>query len=177
MGWIMLKKNASTNLAAVRDLAKFPELRFIDKYYMVPPIALALAVCLWGLILDFHFPQLNTSAFQMVVWGFFVSTVILFHSTFTINSLAHTIGTRRFETQDSSRNSLILALATMGEGWHNNHHRFPASERQGFYWWEIDITHYILRVLSWFRLVWDLRQPPAAIYAEAKALARRRANQ
>jgi stearoyl-CoA desaturase (delta-9 desaturase) len=170
MGWILAKKNAMTNFAAVRDLARFPELRFLNKFYMLPPILLAVGLAFWGLFLDFHFPHLNTSPLQMVVWGFFVSTVGLYHCTFSINSLAHTIGRRRFATKDSSRNSFILALIAMGEGWHNNHHRYPASERQGFYWWEIDLTHYLLKFLSWFHLVWDLREPPKEVYVEARQI-------
>ncbi|MCG3198686.1 MAG: acyl-CoA desaturase [Candidatus Omnitrophica bacterium] len=173
MGWIMATINEPTNLAAVRDFAKFPELRFLNKHYMIPPVLLAAALAVSGLVLDIHMPHWETSAFQMVAWGFFLSTVVLYHCTFTINSLAHTIGRRRFPTEDSSRNSLLLAVLSMGEGWHNNHHRYPASERQGFYWWEIDLTHYILKVLSWFRLVWDLREPPPSIYEEARCQGRK----
>jgi stearoyl-CoA desaturase (delta-9 desaturase) len=97
----------------------------------------------------------------MLVWGYCISTVILWHSSFTINSLSHLIGRRRYITEDTSKNNLILALVTMGEGWHNNHHHYMASARQGFFWWEIDLTYYVLKVLSWFRIVWDLREPPA----------------
>ena len=136
---------------------------------MVPPILLAVGTFFLGLFLQHAYPELQTSAWQMLVWGFFVSTVFLYHGTFCINSLTHLIGKRRFKTDDDSRNNLLLALITLGEGWHNNHHRYPGSERQGFYWWEIDISHYILKVLSWFGLVWDLREPPARIYEEAKA--------
>jgi stearoyl-CoA desaturase (delta-9 desaturase) len=104
---------------------------------------------------------------QMLVWGFFISTVLVYHCTFCINSFVHLIGRRRFKTTDSSRNSLFFALITLGEGWHNNHHYYPGSERQGFYWWEIDISHYVLKVLSWMGLVWDLRTPPERVYAAA----------
>ena len=97
----------------------------------------------------------------MFVWGFFISTVVLLHGTLCINSLAHTFGSRRFETDDDSRNSLLLALITLGEGWHNNHHRYMSAARQGFYWWEIDITYYLLKALSWTGLIWDLRPVPA----------------
>jgi stearoyl-CoA desaturase (delta-9 desaturase) len=98
----------------------------------------------------------------MLVWGFFISTVLLYHGTFTVNSLAHIFGKRRFATSDSSRNNLFVALITLGEGWHNNHHYYPSSERQGFYWWEIDVSHYTLRALSLLGIVWDLRRPPAS---------------
>jgi stearoyl-CoA desaturase (delta-9 desaturase) len=121
-----------------------------------------------GVFLEAYFPALGTSGMQMLVWGFFVSTTLLYHGTFVINSLTHYIGNRRFNTSDNSRNHWLLALITLGEGWHNNHHRYPGSERQGFYWWEIDISHYILKVLSWFRIVWDLREPPERIYEEAR---------
>jgi stearoyl-CoA desaturase (delta-9 desaturase) len=97
----------------------------------------------------------------MLIWGFFISTVVLYHGTFTVNSLAHIFGKRRYATADNSRNNWFVALITLGEGWHNNHHYYQSSERQGFFWWEIDISHYTLRVLSWFGVVWGLREPPA----------------
>jgi stearoyl-CoA desaturase (delta-9 desaturase) len=101
----------------------------------------------------------------MLVWGFFLSTVLLYHGTFTVNSLAHIFGSRRFATNDNSRNNLFVALITLGEGWHNNHHHYQSSERQGFYWWELDVSHYTLRALSWLGVVWDLRSPPADVLA------------
>jgi stearoyl-CoA desaturase (delta-9 desaturase) len=105
----------------------------------------------------------------MLVWGFFVSTVMLWHASFTINSLSHLFGSRRYETTDTSKNNPLLALLTMGEGWHNNHHHYMASVRQGFFWWEVDVTYYALKVLSWFHIVWDLRLPPARILAGTEA--------
>ena len=102
-------------------------------------------------------PQVSAHA---LVWGFFVSTVILWHGTFTINSLSHVIGRRRYATTDDSRNNWLLALITLGEGWHNNHHHYQSSCRQGFFWWEVDLTYYGLRALSWVGLVWDVREPP-----------------
>ena len=98
-----------------------------------------------------------------LVWGFFISTTLLWHATFTINSLSHVFGSRRYETGDASRNNVWLALLTMGEGWHNNHHRYMNSVRQGFFWWEVDASYYILKALSWLGLVWDLHQPPARL--------------
>lgn len=166
-GWILCRKYLRTRLEAVPDWVKFPELRWLEKWHLVP--AVSTAVGLFGLGCLFHkfVPILHTNGWQMLGWGFFVSTVALYHGTFCINSLAHLIGKRRFATKDTSRNSFLLAMITLGEGWHNNHHRFPSSERQGYYWWEIDITHYALTVLSWFGLVWDLRRPPAELYLEA----------
>lgn len=106
----------------------------------------------------------------MVIWGFFISTVILYHTTFMTNSVAHLLGSQRFRTKDESRNNIYLAILTLGEGWHNNHHRYAASERQGFYWWELDMTHYMLTALSWFGIVWDIKTPPKSIYEEAERL-------
>lgn len=168
VGWILSSKYVATKMDAIRDFARFPELRFLNRYHLLPPIALATGLFLTGWLLGRYAPSLHTSGLQLLVWGFFISTTLLYHATFTINSLAHVFGTRRFQTTDRSRNNLLLALLTLGEGWHNNHHRYPGSERQGFYWWEIDVTHYVLTVMSWFGLVWDLRQPPAAIYLEAE---------
>lgn len=160
MGWILAEIHVPTNVKYVRDLVRFPELRFLNDYYMVPPILLAIAL----VVLGFFLP--GATPFQMLAWGFFLSTTILYHLTFSINSLTHRFGTRRYPTTDTSRNSFILAVLTMGEGWHNNHHYYPGSERQGFYWWEIDFTHYILRILSCFGIVWDLHAPPEEVRAK-----------
>ncbi len=150
IGWIY-DHNEDTNYNKVRDLAKYPELVWLNKYWLVPPVALGLLVY-------------ATMGLSGLLVGFLLSTVILWHGTFTINSLAHVWGSRRYETTDTSRNNFWLALITMGEGWHNNHHHHMLSTRQGFYWWEIDITYYILKAMSWVGLVWDLRPPPQAVY-------------
>ena len=162
MGWITCRKNFPTRLKEVPDLAKFPELCFLDRFDNLVPLVLALSLFTLGATLNTFAPELGTSGMQMLVWGFFVSTIILFHCTSTINSLAHKIGRKRFDTSDESRNSFVLALITLGEGWHNNHHHFPAAVRQGFYWWEIDITYYLLRLLSWTGLIWELTPVPKA---------------
>ena len=133
---------------------KFPELRWLNEHYLVPPVALAVALFLAG-------------GLTWLVWGFFISTVLLWHATFTINSLAHVYGKRRYETADTSRNNLWLALLTMGEGWHNNHHHFMSSVRQGFFWWEVDATYYVIKALSWIGLTWDLLQPPQRLLQTA----------
>ncbi len=155
VGWILSDKYDTTQVDLIRDFHKFPELRWLNRYHLVPPVILAVALFLiggWGLL----------------VWGFFISTVILWHSSFTVNSLSHVFGSRRYATSDTSKNNVFLALLTMGEGWHNNHHHFMAAARQGFFWWEVDLTYYLLKVLSWFRIVWDLRQPtPEALLATA----------
>ncbi len=168
VGWILSTQYVDTNYENVKDFMKYPELRWIDQYHMVAPITLAVFVSLLGMWLGAAYPDLHTSGFQMFLWGFCVSTTLLYHGTFVINTLTHMYGSRRFKTEDDSRNSLVLALITMGEGWHNNHHRYPGSEKQGFYWWEIDLSHYVLKILSWMGLVWDLRTPPERIYEEAK---------
>jgi stearoyl-CoA desaturase (delta-9 desaturase) len=134
---------------------------------MVGPVSLIALLCISGSLLQAYAPQLGTTPLQLFAWGFCVSTTLLYHGTFMINSAAHIIGRKRFETSDNSKNSLILSLITLGEGWHNNHHRYPGSERQGFYWWEIDISHYVLRALQALGLVWDLRAPPERVYQEA----------
>lgn len=166
-GWVLSPEHDDADISTVKDLAKFPELRFLDRYHYIPPLLFLFSMAALGYLLSVYSPSLQTSALQMVVWGALISTMLLYHGTFAINSLAHIMGKRRFNTGDQSRNSLILAILTLGEGWHNNHHRYPGSERQGFYWWEIDITHYILRALEKLGLVWDLRTPPQRIYDEA----------
>jgi stearoyl-CoA desaturase (Delta-9 desaturase) len=168
VGWIFARSNAPTRIRLVPDLAKFPELRVLDRFDVLVPILLGTACFGLGVFLETEFPSLGTSGLQMLVWGFFVSTVVLAHSTFTINSLSHLIGRRRFQTTDTSRNNLPLALLTMGEGWHNNHHFYPTSTRQGFYWWEIDLTYYGLYFLSKLGLVWDLKRVPAHILEQGR---------
>ena len=167
VGWVLSSRFVDTRDDLVKDFTVYPEIRWLDKYHLLAPIALGAAVFFLGYFLNLWFPGLGTSGMQMLIWGFFISTTLLFHGTFVINSLTHVIGSRRFNTSDNSRNNLLLALITLGEGWHNNHHRYPGSERQGFYWWEIDISHYILKTLSWVGLVWDIREPPERIYQEA----------
>jgi stearoyl-CoA desaturase (delta-9 desaturase) len=147
VGWIVSSKYDDTDLSKVKDLARFPELRFLDRFHVLVPIAYATSLYLLG----------GTWA---LFWGFFVSTTLLWHGTFTINSLTHVFGSQRYRTTDNSRNHWLLALITMGEGWHNNHHYYQRAVNQGFFWWELDPTYYVLRALSWVGLVWDLHTPP-----------------
>ncbi|HEU4664379.1 MAG TPA: fatty acid desaturase [Dokdonella sp.] len=168
MGWFLTPKAFRTDLARIGDFGRFPELRWLDRYDVAAPILLALALYVAGALLQAFAPGLGTSGAQMVVWGFFVSTTVLFHATVTINSLAHRFGTRRFATRDDSRNNAWLALLTFGEGWHNNHHFFPGSARQGFRWWEVDLTWYGLRLLAALGLVHDLKPVPAWVLARAE---------
>ena len=152
VGWIVSHQYHGTDLSKVKDLARFPELRFLDRFHVLVPVGYATTLYLVG----------GTWA---LFWGFFVSTTLLWHGTFTINSLTHVFGSQRYITTDNSRNHLLLALITMGEGWHNNHHYYQRSVNQGFFWWEIDPTYYVLKVLSWFGLVWDLHTPPPHVLA------------
>jgi stearoyl-CoA desaturase (Delta-9 desaturase) len=167
IGWMTSSRNFPTDYKAVADLARFPELVFLNRFDLVVPAFFGAALYGAGEFLQRAAPALGTSGLQLFVWGFFVSTVVLLHGTLFINSLAHVFGHRRFATDDDSRNSLLLALVTLGEGWHNNHHHFMASARQGFYWWEIDVTYYVLKLLSHCGVIWDLRPVPQAIYDEA----------
>jgi stearoyl-CoA desaturase (delta-9 desaturase) len=154
IGWIISRQYEPTDWRAIQDFARYPELRWLNKYHVLPPIALAVGCFLLG-------------GWQFLVWGFFVSTVALYHGTFSVNSLSHMWGSRRFATTDDSRNNFLIALWTGGEGWHNNHHHYMASVKQGFYWWEVDLSYYVLKVMSWLRLVWDLRLPPSQLLAAA----------
>ncbi|WXA91758.1 acyl-CoA desaturase [Pendulispora brunnea] len=152
VGWILSHKHQPTDTAHVKDLAKYPELVWLDRWWWLPPTALAVGLFLAG------------SPFAFV-WGFFVSTALLWHGTFTINSLTHMFGRRRYATTDNSRNSATLAIVTLGEGWHDNHHYYPRCVRQGFLWWEIDPTYLVLRVMAAFGLVWDVHEPPEEVVA------------
>jgi len=167
-GWIMSPKNQRTKIEWVPDLTKYPELVWLDRNHYVAPIALGVTLFALGQWLGSTYPFLETSGWQLVVVALFCSTTLLYHVTFAVNSIGHQFGSRRYSTNDESRNSLWLALVTGGEGWHNNHHRYPTSERQGFYWWEIDFTHYGVVFLSWLRIVWDVRGPAAAVLEEGR---------
>lgn len=157
VGWTLSMQYNDSDLSNVRDLTVYPELVWLDKYYTLPAIIVGALV--WG--------TLGTSAF---IWGYMISLICNYNGTFIINSLCHMWGTRRFKTTDNSRNNIIFALLTLGEGWHNNHHHYQHSVRQGMYWWEIDISYMILKAMSFVGLVWDLKVFPDRVYEEAKAL-------
>ena len=146
LGWILAVKHDATPTERIRDFARFPELRFLNKHWLLPPTLLAVALLLIG-------------GWSMLLIGFFLSTVLLWHGTFLVNSLAHVWGSRRFATSDTSRNNLVIALLTLGEGWHNNHHHYCSTANQGFYWWEIDVSFYVIKALQKLGLVWDVRTP------------------
>jgi stearoyl-CoA desaturase (delta-9 desaturase) len=168
IGWITSRRNFPTDYTKVRDLDRYPELVFLNRFDAIVPVLFALAIFGLGAFLQVHAPGLHTNGWQMLVWGFFISTTALFHGTSCINSMAHIMGRRRFQTEDDSRNSFILAIITLGEGWHNNHHRYQSATRNGFYWWEIDITYYLLKCLSWTGLIWGLKSVPASVLAEGE---------
>lgn len=167
IGWLTSSKNFPTDYKLVRDLVKFPELVFLNRFDLIGPLLLFTGLFAFGAALAHFAPGLGTNAWQMVVWGFFISTTVLFHGTCAVNSFAHTLGNKRFETRDESRNSLLLALVTLGEGWHNNHHHYQSSARQGFYWWEIDVSYYVLKTLAALGLIWEMREVPAKVYEDA----------
>jgi stearoyl-CoA desaturase (Delta-9 desaturase) len=146
-GWWLSGRHETTHHELIPDLAGYPELRWVDRWSVLGPLGMiALLLALGG--------------FDAFLWGYVVSTCFLLHGTFTINSLAHVFGSRRYATTDTSRNNLLLALVTMGEGWHNNHHHYMNSASQGFYWWEIDASFYVLKLMEKVGLVWDLRGVP-----------------
>ncbi|MBK8480947.1 MAG: fatty acid desaturase [Proteobacteria bacterium] len=150
VGWILSRRYDATKLERIRDFARYPELVWLNRWHLVPPVTLAVALFLAG-------------GLPLLVWGFFLSTVLTWHGTFTINSLSHVFGSRRYATADDSRNNLLLALLTLGEGWHNNHHYYMSTANQGWFWWEVDVTYYLLKLLAWAGVVRDLRTPPRYI--------------
>jgi stearoyl-CoA desaturase (delta-9 desaturase) len=149
-GWFLVHTYDETQWNQIPDFAKYRELRWLDRHYFVPVLALVAALLAFG----------GLPAF---VWGFCVSTVVVWHAMFSLNSVGHSVGQRRYETRDHSRNNVLVALATFGEGWHNNHHFYPGSARNGFYWWEIDLSYYMLRALAMLGVVWDVRVVPEEV--------------
>ena len=157
LGWIFSRKHDEPDFAKVSDLTRYPELMWLHKFEVLPAVLLAgLCFLLAG--------------WSGLVVGFLWSTVLVYHATFCINSLAHVSGSKRYVTGDDSRNNWLLAIVTMGEGWHNNHHAYQSSVRQGFKWWEFDPTYYLLRALSWTGLVWDLKTPPEPVLRNEQRL-------
>jgi stearoyl-CoA desaturase (delta-9 desaturase) len=162
MGWILCSKYSETKFDNIKDFAKYPELRWLNRYYLVPPALLAVALFAIG-------------GLPWLVWGFFVSTVLLWHGTFLVNSLNHVWGTVRYESNDLSRNNGFIALFTMGEGWHNNHHHYQSSANQGFFWWEYDFSYYLIRLFEVVGLVSEVRTPPRKVLEDTIAARARKA--
>lgn len=144
MGWIMTDAYAETRWDRIKDFAKYPELVFINKFHLLPPITLGTLLLVLG-------------GWSMVA-TYLLTIVVVWHATFCVNSVSHIFGSQAYATQDQSRNSFLMALLTFGEGWHNNHHQHPNCEPQGMRWWQIDLSHYILTVLGWLHIVWDIRR-------------------
>lgn len=171
MGWFMDPRYVDTDLDAVKDLARYPELVWVNKHHYLFPQILLIATYLIGQFTSvLGETGLGLSA---LVWIFVFSTVMSAHATFIVNTFTHGmkinfLNLRRFETSDTTTNSWLLCIPTMGASWHNNHHRFMNSARAGFYWWELDLTYLVLKLLSLFRIVWDLQQVPAHIIEEGK---------
>ena len=165
MLWFLTPESHATNVKLIPDFNRYPEIRWLDKFDLLPPVMLAVLTYGFGALLGYMSPESGVTGLQMLIWGFFVSTVAVYHVTYLVNSATHLIGNRRYETKDDSRNSLIIALLTFGEGWHNNHHYYPNSTRQGFFWWEIDISYMVLRTMGLFGLVWELRPVPKRLLA------------
>ncbi len=157
MLWFLSNDYNDYDSRVIKDYYKYPELVFLDKYHWIAPLSYAILLYAIG-------------GWDWLVYGYAVATFFLGHATWTINSLAHVFGSKRFPTRDDSRNHFLLALITMGEGWHNNHHHYAHSANQGFYWYEIDMSYYILKFLSWFGLVWDLKKPPARVLDEGRRM-------
>lgn len=154
VGWVLAEDHEVYDAQNIQDLEKYPELRWLSRYHWVCPLTLGLFALLWGSVS-------GQGAWTSLLWLFIVPTVLLFHGTFTINSLCHLWGSVRFSTGDGSRNNFILAFVTLGEGWHNNHHHFQNGCRQGIRWWEWDPTFYVLKILSWLSIVRDIRPWPS----------------
>lgn len=167
MGWFLNRRNYATQEHLVKDWMKYPELRWLDRHSVLVSVLTGFGFWVAGELLARYQPSLQTSGMQLLVWGFLVSTVLLTHVTLTINSFAHRFGYRTYDTRDDSRNNWFLAILTLGEGWHNNHHFHAASVRQGFLWWQIDISYYVLRLMAALGLVWDLVPVPAKAYDPA----------
>ena len=160
VGWIMSPVNSPTKEEYVGDLMKYPELKWLDKYHYFAPFSLVILLYGLGEFMAVNYAQYNTNGMELVLWGFFVSTVLLYHATFMVNSVCHVFGHRTYDTKDGSVNNFLVAILTLGEGWHNNHHAFPNSEKQGHKWYQIDISHYILWCLSKIGVVWKIRDVP-----------------
>ncbi len=163
LGWILSSEYKKTHYNLIQDFAKFKELRWLNNYHLVPPITLAIGLYIWGCFQNSPTGFDYNAGWSTLLCSFFLSTNILYHGTFSINSIMHKFGKARYESGDESKNHLLLALITLGEGWHNNHHYYQATVRQGFFWWEIDITFYVIKIFSWLGLVWDLKGVPDEI--------------
>lgn len=166
MGWFLSRGHFHADPILVKDWLKYPELRWLDRFSLLVPLLLALLLFATGWGLGHWYPGFEVTGLQLLVWGYFISTIVLLHATLTINSLAHRWGSRRFQTNDDSRNNILLAIITLGEGWHNNHHHFPAAARQGVRWWELDISYGVIWLMQKVGLVWQVKARSSAALAQ-----------
>jgi stearoyl-CoA desaturase (delta-9 desaturase) len=167
MGWMMDKQCFETSATNIRDLHRYPELKVIQRYYVAVIVGQILFFFALGAGIAWAYPASGTSGIQMVVWGYFISTVLLWHATFMVNSVCHIWGRRTWKSGDSSTNNWLVATLTLGEGWHNNHHMYAYSARHGLRWWQLDITWLMLRLFSKLGIVWDLKLPRRVMAAAA----------
>jgi stearoyl-CoA desaturase (delta-9 desaturase) len=167
IGWMMDKDCFEGSHANVKELTRFRELKILQRFYVALVIGQIIFFYVLGVLLSRHFPQAGTSGGQMLVWGYFLSTVALWHATFMVNSVCHIWGRRSWDAGDRSTNNWLVATLTLGEGWHNNHHKFAYSARHGLKWWQLDCTYLGLRILESIGLVWDLKLPRRAQTAAA----------
>jgi stearoyl-CoA desaturase (delta-9 desaturase) len=169
IGWVMKRELAETDFDKIRDFSKYPELMWLNRHPYTPAFIFAALLLAVGSIINHLHPGWGVSGPQFLFYGFFLSTVAVYHVTFCINSVAHMFGRKRYDVDDDSRNNWLLGLLAGGEGWHNNHHRYAVCARQGFRWWEIDLSYMALRILQWLGIVWDIREPPTAVLAERRS--------
>jgi stearoyl-CoA desaturase (delta-9 desaturase) len=158
LGWFLNDSRHRTldpSNPVIRTFARYPEIAFLERFNVVPPIVMAAAMYAFG-------------GWPWLLWGFCLPTVTLSHATFAINTVNHLFGSRRFQTRDDSTNNALTALFAVGEGWHNNHHRYQRAARNGFYWWEIDVTYYVIWTMEKVGLAWNVQPVPERIYREAR---------
>ena len=163
-GWLMEPSADPTHLDDVQDLAKYPELRWLDNNAAVPLLALAVSTWLAGILFGRVMPWTNTDGPQLMVWSFLIGTVAIWHATFAINSFCHRFGKHPHDTADASTNNWLFGILALGEGWHNNHHTFPGSARQGYSRAQVDFTHGVIRMLERLKLAGDLHPVPDRLW-------------
>lgn len=170
LGWIMGDEHEETHTNLVNDLMKYPEIVWLDRYHWIPPVFLGVVVTVVGQLVNGGNLNSLSAGWSTLLIGFFLSTAVLYHATFAINSVMHWIGKPRYKTGDESKNSFILAILSLGEGWHNNHHYYQSATRQGFFWWEVDLTYYVIRFFGMLGLVWEIREVPHHVQFDPEKL-------
>ena len=166
IGWLLAKENDHSRFENIKDLTKYKELVWLEKFHYLPPLLYGIGLYFFGRAMQLYFPNLGMDGFQAFTWGFLVSTIFLYHGTFTVNSICHIFGSKPFDTGDESRNNFWIALITMGEGWHNNHHYYQTSEKQGMHWWQIDMAHYVIWTFSKLGIVSKIKTFPKRTYSK-----------